>query len=82
MRNKLLCIKSGMSSCTNAHLKLRKTDQPFLLAGFQVMLSGGEEDWNPNAAKWLKKYKINLDADILPANDTGKSSALALPHNL
>ena len=29
------------------------------------MLSGGDEDWDPNAAGWLEKYQINLDADIL-----------------
>ena len=53
------------------------SDQFFLLAWFQGMLSGGEEDQNPNAARWLEKYWINLDADNLPASDTGKSSALA-----
>ena len=43
------------------------------------MLSGGIEDWNQNAAGWLEKYQINLDADILVAKDTGKRSAIAWP---
>ena len=53
----------------------------FLLAGLQVVLFGGE-DWNPNAAKWLEKYQINLDADILPVRGTGKSSTLVWHHNI
>ena len=51
----------------------------FLLAGFKVMLSGAEEDWNPNATRWQLKYWINLDSDILP--DTGNCSAIAWHHN-
>ena len=47
------------------------------------MLSGGEDDQDPNPnAGWLENYWINLDADILPAIDTGKSRALAWHHNL
>ena len=34
------------------------------MAGFKVMLSGGIEDQNPNAAGQLEKYQINLYADI------------------
>ena len=49
----------------------------FLLAGFKVMSTGGEEDWNPNAAGQLEKYQFNLDADILPTNETDKSSGLS-----
>ena len=39
------------------------------------MLSDGKEDWNPNAAVRLEKDQINLDADNLPANETGQNSA-------
>ena len=46
------------------------------------MLSGGDEDWNPNAAGWLEIYKINLDVDILVAKDMGEISALVWHHNL
>ena len=46
------------------------------------MLSGGVEDWNPNAAGWLEKYQINLNADILVVKDTGEMSALTWHHNL
>ena len=45
------------------------------------MLSGGVEDWNPNAAGWLAKYQINLGADILEAKDTDERSVLTWHHN-
>ena len=54
----------------------------YLLAGFKVMLFHHEEASNPNTAGWLEKYFISLDADILPAIGTGKSSALAWHHDL
>ena len=40
------------------------------------------EDQNPNAAGWLEKYQINLDADILMANDSSERSALSKHHYL
>ena len=53
MRNKLLCIKSAISSCTYTSLKIRKTlISPFYLAGFKVMLSGSKDDLGPKCF-WL-----------------------------
>ena len=46
------------------------------------MLSGGAEYQNPNAARWLKKYQINLDDDILVGRDICERSTLAWHHNL
>ena len=50
IRSKLPCILSGMSSCTNASLKIRKNLSVFLLAGFTGILSGDKEAQNANAA--------------------------------
>ena len=52
MRDELLSVKSGMSSSTNANLKLLiNSDQPSCWQQeVKVMLSGGVEDWNPKAA--------------------------------
>ena len=52
-----------------------------LLAGVQVRISDGREAQNVNAAEWLEKQQINLEADILPACETGNSRALAWHHN-
>ena len=46
------------------------------------MLSDGFEDQIPNAAGWLEKYQINLDADILVTKDRGERSAKAWNHDL
>ena len=54
----------------------------FLLAGFRVMLLGGEEARNPNAVGCLKKKGINVEADILPTSGRRISNALARLHNL
>ena len=50
MKNNLLHIKGGMSSHTNAHLKIRKGLISLLTGKFKVMLHGGEEDQNINVA--------------------------------
>ena len=44
-----------MSSCTNASLKFQDSDQSSLLTSFKVMLSGGVEEWNPNAVGYLRE---------------------------
>ena len=80
MWNKLLCIQNGTSSQTNVSLKIRLWSV-FLLAWFQVILSSGEETWNPTATGCLEKEQINLEADILPMSGTGKCSTLAWHHN-
>ena len=54
----------------------------FLLAGFNMILFHGVEDWNQNAFQWLEKYQINLDADILVAKYKVKRSAFSWYHNL
>ena len=46
------------------------------------MLSSCEEVQNLSAAGWLEKEWINSEANILPTGCTGKSSALAIYHNM
>ena len=81
MRSKLLYIKGGMSSYTNASLKFLET-----LISIPIGRIQGDadcvKDWYQNATGWLENYQSNLDADILVAKDTGKRNALAWHHNL
>ena len=68
----MLWVKSGMSNCTYASLKIRKSEWCYQMAkkpGIQMLL----HEWE----RWL-----NLEAGILPTCGTGKINALAWHPNL
>ena len=82
VRNELLCIESGMSSCTNTSLKFWET----LISLPIGRIQGNVISWwwrqEPKCWWVVRKYWNNLDADILVAKDTGERSALAWHHHL
>ena len=77
MRNKLFCIQSGISSCTNTSLKFQKTSSVLFWAALKVVISSGKESQNQNVAGWLEKLWINLEAEMLLTSGMWKGSALA-----
>ena len=56
MSNELLCIESGMHSCTNDSLKFWETLINLPIGRIWDAVIWCDEDWNPNAAEWQEKY--------------------------
>ena len=80
MRNKLLCVHSGIGSCTNASLGNKKTDQSSYKQDSETLCSE-KEALNQNAAKWTNKQRISLETDM-PTIGTGKRIVLAWHYNI
>ena len=82
MINKLLCIQSGMSSHINVCQKIKKIPISLLISRVQSDVFFWKRSSGPKCRWMAWKIVNNLEADILPATGTGKSSTLDLHHNL
>ena len=60
MKNKLPVSKVAWAAVVMPVWKMERLWSVLLLAGFKVILSGGKEAQNPNAAGWLEKEQSGI----------------------